>query len=59
MTRKSLIPGLSFSWKRALGISSMKASISRKIGVPLTKSGRKAKAKRMFSLDRIIKKCFK
>ncbi|MCX5888204.1 MAG: hypothetical protein NTY36_01970 [Deltaproteobacteria bacterium] len=29
-----------FSWKRALGISAAKARLSRKIGVPLTRSGR-------------------
>jgi hypothetical protein len=28
-----------FSWKRFLGISQAKASISRQIGIPLTKSG--------------------
>ena len=32
-----------FSWKRLLGISAFKAKISRKIGVPLTKSGRQRK----------------
>jgi hypothetical protein len=32
--------GFSFSWKRALGISAAKARLSRKIGIPLTKSGR-------------------
>ena len=32
-----------FSLKRALGISSAKAKISRTIGVPLTKSGRQRK----------------
>lgn len=31
--------GFSFSWKRALGISQAKARLSRKIGVPLTRSG--------------------
>ncbi len=31
--------GLSFSWKRALGISGFKARISRKIGIPLTRGG--------------------
>jgi hypothetical protein len=35
--------GFSFSWKRALGLSSAKASISRKIGIPLTRSGRQRK----------------
>ena len=32
-----------FSWKRALGISSAKARLSRKIGIPLTRSGRQRK----------------
>ncbi len=35
--------GFSFSWRRALGISSAKARISRKIGIPLTRSGRQRK----------------
>jgi hypothetical protein len=38
--------GFSFSWKRALGISSAKAKLSRKLGVPLTRSGRQRKAGR-------------
>lgn len=33
------IPGVSFSWKRALGISEVKRKISKKTGIPLTKSG--------------------
>lgn len=33
-----------FSWRRLLGISSAKSRISRKIGIPLTKSGRQRKA---------------
>jgi hypothetical protein len=33
------IPGLSFSLKRALGISEAKRKISKKIGIPLTQSG--------------------
>ncbi len=39
--------GFSFSWKRALGISGLKGKISRKIGVPLTASGRERKLGRM------------
>ena len=31
--------GFSFSWKRLLGISGLKTKISRKTGIPLTKSG--------------------
>jgi len=32
-----------FSWKRALGISTAKARLSRRIGVPVTRSGRQRK----------------
>ena len=38
--------GFSFSWKRASGISGAKNRISRKIGVPLTRSGRQKKVGR-------------
>lgn len=30
--------GFSFSWKRALGITSAKQSFSRKIGIPMSKA---------------------
>jgi len=33
-----------FSWARLLGISAAKGRVSRKIGMPLTKSGRQRKA---------------
>lgn len=33
------IPGLTFSWKRAIGISQLKQKIARKTGIPTTKSG--------------------
>lgn len=33
------IPGLSFSWKRALGITAAKQKFARKTGIPTTKSG--------------------
>ncbi len=32
-----------FSWKRALGVTNAKRKISRKTGIPLTKSGRQRK----------------
>lgn len=32
-----------FSWRRLIGLSALKAKISRKIGVPLTRSGRQRK----------------
>ena len=43
MGRRKGIPGLSFSWKRATGISSAKSKLSRQIGVPLSRSGRQRK----------------
>jgi hypothetical protein len=39
--------GFSFSWKRALGLSALKARLSRKLGVPLSRSGRQQKVGRM------------
>jgi hypothetical protein len=35
-----LFPGLTFSWKRALGITAAKRKISRTTGIPLTRQGR-------------------
>lgn len=32
-----------FSWKRFIGISAVKSRISRRIGIPLTRSGRQRK----------------
>lgn len=43
MAKKSIIPGLSFSWKRALGISSVKRKIAKATGIPTTRSGRQKK----------------
>jgi hypothetical protein len=39
--------GVSFSWKRALGISAAKGKLSKAIGIPLTKGGRERKLGRM------------
>lgn len=39
--------GFSFSWKRATGLSAAKGRLSRKIGIPLTRSGRQRKLGRM------------
>lgn len=33
------IPGLSFSLKRAVGLSALKQKVARKTGLPLTKQG--------------------
>jgi hypothetical protein len=47
MARKSIIPGLSYSWKRAVGISSVKQRIARTTGIPTTRQGRQRKVGRM------------
>ncbi|MBD5235920.1 MAG: hypothetical protein HDS62_02550 [Bacteroidales bacterium] len=33
------IPGLSFSWKRALGVSKLKRDFAKSIGIPTTRNG--------------------
>jgi len=42
------IPGLSFSWKRALGITSAKRKVAKITGIPTTKSGRQRKLGKLF-----------
>lgn len=49
------IPGLSFSWKRALGITKLKKKITRETGIPMTKAGVERKIGRMV-LDAIFGK---
>ena len=46
--RRFRIPGLTFSWKRALGITRLKQWIARKTGIPTTAQGRRRKRERMF-----------
>lgn len=41
------IPGLSFSWKRALGITQAKQKKARQTGIPTTKSGIERKIGKM------------
>ena len=36
-------PGLSFSWKRALGVTKAKRRVSKTTGIPLTRGGRRMK----------------
>jgi len=43
MSRRGGIPGLSFSWRRAVGLSQAQARLSRRLGVPLSRSGRQRK----------------
>ena len=48
--KKSVIPGLSFSWKRALGITKAKRKIAKATGIPTTKQGRRNKLARMLGI---------
>ncbi len=36
---KTKIPGVTFSWKRALGVTKVKQQIARETGIPTTKQG--------------------
>jgi len=58
MARKSNgtgIPGLSFSWKRALGITQAKQNFARQTGMPTSKAGMERKIGKMI-LDALFKK---
>lgn len=49
------IPGLSFSLKRALGVTAIKQKIARKTGIPMTKQGLERKVGKTL-IDLIFKK---
>ncbi|MDR1544360.1 MAG: hypothetical protein LBS50_08160 [Prevotellaceae bacterium] len=42
--KKSIIPGLTFSWKRAVGITGAKQRFARQTGIPTTRQGLERKA---------------
>lgn len=48
--KKNLIPGLSFSWKRATGVTSVKRKIAKATGIPTTKAGRQRKLGKIFGI---------
>lgn len=39
MNNKLKIPGVSFSWKRALGITQLKQKIAKETGIPTSRQG--------------------
>ncbi len=41
------IPGLSFSWKRAVGITKVKQKVARATGIPTTRQGVERKVGKM------------
>ena len=47
--KKRGIPGLSFSTKRAFGITKVKRRIARATGIPTTRSGRRNKVGRILT----------
>lgn len=46
--------GFSFSWKRASGLSAAKGRASRKLGIPLSRSGRQRKLGQMLGCSILI-----
>lgn len=56
--KKSLLSmlGISFSWKRAIGITAMRRKIARATGIPTTREGRRRKfgPSGAFILDRML-----
>jgi hypothetical protein len=46
--------GFSFSWKRAIGLSAAKGRLSRRIGIPLTRTGRRQKVGRMVGCGLVL-----
>lgn len=49
------IPGLTFSWKRALGLTKVKQNFARQTGIPTSKSGLERKVGKTI-LDMLFKK---
>lgn len=43
MAKKFRIPGLSFSWKRAIGLTALRQKVARATGIPTTSGGRRRK----------------
>lgn len=48
--KKSLIPGLSFSVKRATGVTAVKTKIAKATGIPTTKQGRRNKVGKILGI---------
>lgn len=44
------IPGLSLSWKRALGVTKVRRKIAKASGIPTTRSGRRSKVGKLFGI---------
>ena len=55
MNNKLKIPGVSFSWKRAVGITKLKQKIARETGIPTSQQGLERKVGKAI-IDLIFKK---
>ena len=51
------IPGLSFSWRRALGVTQLKRNFTQTTGIPTTKGGIERKIGA--TLMKAVAQCFK
>lgn len=45
-----LAPGLTFSWRRAVGVTALKRRIAKATGIPTTRTGRRAKLGRWMGM---------
>ena len=43
-------PGISFSWKRALGVTKAKRRVSQKTGIPMSRTGRQSKLGKLLGM---------
>ena len=43
-------PGISFSWKRALGVTKAKRRVSRQTGIPMSRTGRRTKLGKLLGM---------
>jgi len=43
-------PGISFSWKRALGVTKAKRRVARKTGIPMSRPGRRTKLGKLLGM---------
>ena len=50
MAKKKLIPGLTFSWKRATGVTKAKRKVAKATGIPTSKTGRRNKLGRLLGI---------
>ena len=48
-------PGLSFSWKRALGVTKAKRRVSKKTGMPLSRGGRRMKLGKWLGMKLLLR----